>query len=452
MFPTTKSLAMEAKPEIDLSNKFEDLKKELGAFSTTDFDSSLEKLLIFEKQVRQASDAITNTKVLGFIADLLYHAHDFQGLNEQLVNLSKKHGQLKQAMTSLVQHVMNYLPAIEDLKTKIDLIETLRTITDGKIYVEVERARLTQLLSQIKEERGDVKAAQEILCNEPVETYGSFDQKEKVAFILDQVRLFLLRSDFYMASIFTKKINTKFFGKEGVQSLKLKYYEQKIRIGLHDDAYLDVCKYYRAVYDTSIVQEDPEKWKEILENVVCFVLLSPYDNEQADLLYRINSDHKLNSLPLLQQLVKCFTVNELMRWPKISEIYGSVLRSTPVFAENDEKGEKRWSELRKRVIEHNMRTVAKYYSRIQCDRLGVLLDMSREETELFLSDLITKGQFYARIDRPAQVITFKKPKNVHEQLNEWGSNISALLEKLEKTRQLIIKEEMMHSIQQAVAK
>lgn len=408
--------------------------------------------MIFEKQVRQASDTSTNTKVLIYIADLLFRAGDFQGLNEQLVSLFKKHGQLKQSMTSLVQHVMTYLPGIDDLKTKINLIETLRTITDGKIYVEVERARLTQLLSQIKEEQGDIKSSQEILCNEPVETYGSFDLKEKVAFILDQVRLFLLRSDYYMASTYTKKINVKFFEKEDVQSLKLKYYEQKIRIGLHDDAYLDVCKYYRAVYDTAVVQEDPEKWKEILENVVCFALLTPYDNEQADLLHRINADHKLNSLPLLQQLVKCFIVNELMRWPKIAEIYGSALRSNPVFAENDEKGEKRWSELRKRVIEHNIRVVANYYSRIHCSRLGVLLDMSPSETEQFLCDLIAKHHFYAKIDRPAQVISFKKSQNVQEQLNEWGSNITELLGKLEKVRQLIIKEEMMNSIQQAVAK
>ena len=42
---------------------------------------------------------------------------------------------------------------------ELKLIETLRTITKGKIYVEVERARLTHRLSQMQEKDGDIAAA-----------------------------------------------------------------------------------------------------------------------------------------------------------------------------------------------------------------------------------------------------------------------------------------------------
>lgn len=42
---------------------------------------------------------------------------------------------------------------------ELKLIETLRTITTGKIYVEVERARLTYRLSQMQEADGDIAAA-----------------------------------------------------------------------------------------------------------------------------------------------------------------------------------------------------------------------------------------------------------------------------------------------------
>ena len=42
---------------------------------------------------------------------------------------------------------------------ELKLIETLRTITKGKIYVEVERARLTHRLSQMQEADGDIAAA-----------------------------------------------------------------------------------------------------------------------------------------------------------------------------------------------------------------------------------------------------------------------------------------------------
>ena len=42
---------------------------------------------------------------------------------------------------------------------ELKLIETLRTVTKGKIYVEVERARLTHKLSKMQEADGDIAAA-----------------------------------------------------------------------------------------------------------------------------------------------------------------------------------------------------------------------------------------------------------------------------------------------------
>ena len=47
--------------------------------------------------------------------------------------LSKKHGQLKQAITKMVQVVMSFLGDTPDMETKLRLIETLRTVTEGKV-------------------------------------------------------------------------------------------------------------------------------------------------------------------------------------------------------------------------------------------------------------------------------------------------------------------------------
>ena len=41
-----------------------------------------------------------------------------------------------------------------------------------------------------------------------------------------------------------------------------------------------------------------------------------------------------------------------MRWPIIQQIFGDMLRKTPVFLIGEEAGEKRWEELHNRVIEH----------------------------------------------------------------------------------------------------
>lgn len=47
--------------------------------------------------------------------------------------LSKKHGQLKQATTKMVQTVMGFLDETPNLETKLSVIEALRTVTEGKV-------------------------------------------------------------------------------------------------------------------------------------------------------------------------------------------------------------------------------------------------------------------------------------------------------------------------------
>lgn len=58
---------------------------------------------------------------------------DWSLLNEQVLLLSKKHGQLKQAVTRMVQVVMGFLDDIDKLDVKLSVIDTLRTVTEGKV-------------------------------------------------------------------------------------------------------------------------------------------------------------------------------------------------------------------------------------------------------------------------------------------------------------------------------
>ena len=49
----------------------------------------------------------------------------------------KKRGQAKKAQIDLVQLVMSWIPTIKDEAIKTKLIETLRDVTDKKIFLEV---------------------------------------------------------------------------------------------------------------------------------------------------------------------------------------------------------------------------------------------------------------------------------------------------------------------------
>lgn len=152
------------------------------------------------------------------------------------------------------------------------------------------------------------------------------------------------------------------------------------------------------------------------------------------------------------ELLKQFTVHELMRWPEVSKEYGPHLCSTDIFDSHpnqsgDEKAHQRWQDLRKRVIEHNVRVIAKYYTRIGMKRLTQLLDLTEDETEKYISELVCSKTVYARIDRPARLVSFAKPRDVDDVLNEWSHNMKSLLGLLERVDHLITKEEMMARIQ-----
>lgn len=146
-----------------------------------------------------------------------------------------------------------------------------------------------------------------------------------------------------------------------------------------------------------------------------------------------------------------------MRWPNVSEKFGSYLCATDVFSATpttspEPKAHTRWQDLRKRVIEHNVRVVAKYYTRIQMGRLTQLLDLDENETESYISQLVTAKTVYAKIDRPARVVSFAKTRDADEVLNEWSGSMKSLLGLLERIDHLITKEEMMARIQPAADK
>lgn len=95
--------------------------------------AAIEKLLPLEKQTRQASDLASTSRIIVAIVTICKEAGDWNLLNEQVLLLSKKHGQLKQAVTKMVQVVMGFLDDAPSLETKLSVIETLRTVTEGKV-------------------------------------------------------------------------------------------------------------------------------------------------------------------------------------------------------------------------------------------------------------------------------------------------------------------------------
>merc|ERR1712178_665423 len=148
-----------------------------------------------------------------------------------------------------------------------------------------------------------------------------------------------------------------------------------IRYWLHEDKHLEVCKCYSAIFNTKVAQADEALWKPALTGNALYLCLAVYDNEQHDMLNKLFTMEakKLDKIPAFKQLIKIFLTKELAVWPLANE---AEIKAHPVFQESPHPGGKdRWELLRRRVVQHNIKTIAEYYDQIHTSRLCELLQL-----------------------------------------------------------------------------
>ncbi|KAG7667361.1 hypothetical protein Ndes2526B_g04126 [Nannochloris sp. 'desiccata'] len=477
------------KMDVDLEKVEKDVAAFLSLAKAGQKQQAIDGLLTIEKQGRLAEDISSTKLACKTILQILFDAGDWKGLQETVVMLSKRRGQLKQAVQDMVRQCMGFTDSAPDQPTKSEFIKTLQALTEGKIYVEIERARLTRQLAQMKELEGNIVEAAEILQEVAVETFGAMAKTEKIAYILDQVRLCLERKDFVRAQILSRKISPRAFnvlstgvvkkgestgeiGIEGtaieapapgtptLEELKLAYYDLMVRYYSHESDYLEMCRAYRAVLDTPSVEADTAQWEAALKKAAWYAVLAPKDSHQRTLLETTAADRRLDSMPLYKDMLSKFSGKEVLWWRTLSaewateldampEVFGgkdtSMMTSTTTL-ETAAKGASARADLRLRVIQHNLYTISGYYSRISLQRLGQMLDLPAEEAEERLCELVTSRGLAAKVDRPSGIVRFGARKSPAESLNQWSGSISELLTLVEKTCQQIQKESMVHKV------
>lgn len=429
-------------------------------------DAAIDALLNVEKQARLAGDVAGTKKAVIDIVELCFKAGAWKTLNDQIVLLSKRRGQLKQAVTAMVQQAMQYIDQTPDIDSRIELIKTLNNVSAGKIYVEIERARLIKKLAKIKEEQGLIAEAADLMQEVAVETFGAMAKTEKIAFILEQVRLCLDRQDYVRAQILSRKISPRVFQadaskekkkpKEGdnvveeapadipsLMELKRIYYELMIRYYSHSNDYLEICRCYKAIYDIPSVRDDPAQWIPVLRKICWYLVLAPHDPMQSSLLNSTLEDKNLSEIPHFRLLLKQLVTMEVIQWTRLWEMYKDEFENEGNLL-GGSLGAKAAEDLKQRIIEHNILVVSKYYSRITVKRLADLLCLTLQEAEKHLSDMVVSKSLIAKIDRPMGVINFQVAKDSNDILNSWATNLEKLLDLVEKSCHQIHKETMVH--------
>jgi len=260
------------------------------------------------------------------------------------------------------------------------------------------------------------------------------------------MRLSLRKKDFIRAQIISKKINPRVFSEHDMNDLKIRFNEQMISYYKHGKNFLEIAKCLWQIYET--VKEE-EKKLSYLQLLVIFVILSPHDNEQSDFINRLNTDVLLEKIIESKQLLKQFLTIEIMEWKFINEKTQAIFSDfEPLKKLLQDDWAMFWEEFHLRVLEHNIRVVEKYYTRITLPKLCQFLSLDAKETEYHVGRLMVSGSIYAKIDRPHNIIVFRKAQSPAEKLNNWGRDIDSLLKIVETTCHLIERENMIYKLNQ----
>lgn len=392
---------------------------ELPGILSKPFELAIEGMHALERQTRIAKDDHANTRVCVEIANLCVQQQRWTDLGVNVTILAKRRGYSKNSIKAIVKISMDAMQTIADIGTKIDLVKVLREVTEGKIFIEVERAQLTNILVEHLESKGELQECMELLQDLRLEILTTMDEKERIRMMLHQFKLCLECKDQLRASLCVEKIiDQKLTDKE----LKLEFLE--ILIEYYTNFTRDYLEMAKSYYDIYQLNNNGEELMKAIINAVS----APHSPEQLRFFNEISTIKDLSLMPEAKNLLSVFMGNELVPWPAFERKFDHFIE------------EQRKDDMRRRVIEHGLRVVAMYYTNIRLVRLAKLLQLSVDELEERIIDLVFNEDFYAKIDRPKGIITFKRQQKVSEVADEFSSDIMKLCRLVDQAHSLIEKE------------
>lgn len=78
---------------------------------------------------------VSTGRVLVAIVQICFEAKNWTALNDNIILLTKRRSQLKQAVAKMVQECCTYVDNMPSKETQLKLIDTLRSVTEGKVTV-----------------------------------------------------------------------------------------------------------------------------------------------------------------------------------------------------------------------------------------------------------------------------------------------------------------------------
>jgi len=431
------------------------------------------ELLVVEKKLRLAGKEPEVLKVCRVILDLIAAGKNWTMLSEQVNLLSRRRAQTVKVIKEVVKMGVDMIDLAEE-PDRTKLIDSFLEQVAGKIFLEIERVKLTELKTQQLVAKGEHKAASKLMQSVQIETYGTIDKEKRLDFMLEQMKLLLKVSDFIRMAVVRNKIKEKLL--RAFPDRCKTYNELSVQLFLNDENFVAISEGYWNIHELLRVVESPEKKMDVDEKeplkedkeakkvdevkgeeyfdsdhfdcAVVSCILAEYSEEQATLLkkyLKIMEDRKQEGISeLISFLLKVFNRAEpmtpIMETLQKRGLDQEMLDFKLLYIEKKIQDPKLLQLLKTRSIQHNIRIYSLYYTQMTLNRVSEFLGVSKEEAEDVVCKMVGKDKLWARIDQLTGIIKFRKPVDNTEVLSGWTKNVDNMLDLVAKTSEMINKE------------
>lgn len=391
-------------------------------------------------------------------------------MTSALLALNKKRNQSKQAVAEMIKYAINksYFNISND-ELRIKFLKNIIEVTEGKIYVEFEYSISVKRLTEIILQKGDVEEAARLIQDIQIETFGSLDRIYKVEYILFQMRILLSKGDYVRTLIVSNKIIRRHLNEPGLEKMKVEFYTLMIKYYSHENKNFEIALSYKILFDfinelesksnqsNSGMNVEENYAKELLttckksyyfENYVMYLNICPILKETISAMTELQNNY-IKDLDLNTDLKDLISVKLGDNIIAISNNILDKYRRFSLFHDNQQynvNGDKNFRFFRKYLIQFNLLLCQKYFSQLRIERISRMIFINQDEVENEICDMVSNQYLFARINRIAGIISFRRKKDMDDKLNDLNFDQEKMLETVETTCHLVHKENLKYNI------
>jgi len=430
-------------------------------------DVELKKLIDEEKVTRLENEYEKNRTICKTILETIYGRNDFQNFLKLFEYLTQRRNQSRESIISMVKHCINeILPNLKNQKDSSDLLNTIIKVTEGKIFVEYEYSQAIRKMTEIHLMNNQIEEAAKLIQDVQIEAFGSLENDYKIDYILFQMQVLIEKGDFIRTLIVSNKIKRNHLDDEGIELLKIRFYELMILFYIHEKNYLEVSKCYKILYDfvksindklvdlekksldikpkiiDNYIQIKKENdLQKLFENYVLFLSICPPELETKNMMnelmikYKKELDKNKNILYVVEKRLS----DEIIL---INNNLFNRFKDFDIFRKNPELIKL----FRKYWIQHDLSLFEKFFAKIHIKRISEMTLIPVDEIETEIADMVVNNYIYARINRIEQIVNFRKKTDHHDVLDNFNYDMDNMLKKIEETCHIINKEYLKYGI------